>query len=232
MIPNALRGAIPAKLTIDEPGVSLTDCGLALETARFALAIGRRPTRLRRLRRWCVALFGSAAVASLAGGLDHGFSRRGGRERGHEVLWTTTLLAIGASSLALTAIAAEIGMSGPARIRVLTVATVATSAYALVIIKSRRDFLMAMLAYAPATLVLFAVLVRRYLAQRDRASLHGVAAVLLTFVAATVQRMEIGIPRIGIDHNTHYHLIQAVSFALLFVAASDLLDSEPGPEVS
>ncbi len=213
-------------ITIDEPDVSLTDFGLALETAAFAAIIARQVTRYPELRGWAVAFFGSAAVASLAGAIDHGFLRRDGRESAHDVMWVTTLLAIGVSSLALVGIGAGLGLRPANGRRVLVLAPVALVGYAVIVLFVWQGFLVAILAYAPAALFLLAVLVRRYVAQRDNGSLAGIAAVVLAFVAAAVQRLEIGIHGRYLGHNALYHLIQAISFALLFAALRRFL-AEP-----
>lgn len=234
MVPGILD--LPAWLglpfTIDEADISLTDYGLALETAIFAVLVARQSTRWQRLRRWSVALFGSAAIASIAGGTDHGFFRRDGRELGHDVLWVTSLLAIGASALALVAIAAEIGFTRTTAGRVTAVATLLAASYAVVVLVAWREFLVAILAYAPAAFFLLGILVRRYVEFRDRASLLGIAAVTLAFAAAAVQQLELGVDDRYLGHNALYHLIQGVSFALLFAAVRDELGRparEPGP---
>jgi hypothetical protein len=217
-------------LTIDEPDVSLTDFGLAVETAAFAAIIARQVTRQPGLRGWTVAFFGSAAVASLAGAIDHGFLRRDGREPAHDVMWVATLLAIGASSLALVGIGAELGLRPAAARRVIGFATVAMVGYALVVLFVWQEFLVAILAYAPAALFLLAVFIKRYVQKGDGGSIAGIAAVALAFLAAAIQRLEIGIHDRYLGHNALYHLIQAASFALLFVGLRLILarwDSSP-----
>ena len=213
---------------IDEPDVSLTDYGLALETAVFAVVLARQATRWPRLRRWTVAFFGTAAVASLVGATDHGFFRRDGRKAGHDVLWAATLVAIGATALTLVAIGAEIGLGRSAAARLTAAAAAVAVVYALVVLVAWREFLIAILAYAPAALFLLVVLLRRYARERDGASVLGIAAVLLAFVAAAVQQLEIGVHPRYLGHNALYHLIQAGSFALFFGAARGLL-TRPAP---
>lgn len=225
LIPDAL--AAPARwgrpFTIDEPDVTFTDFGLALETGVFAVVLARQSTQWPRLRWWSVAFCGTAALASLAGATDHGFFRRDGREVGHDLLWTTTLLAIGATALTLVAIGAEIGLGRPADRRLTVAAVVAAAAYAVVVLVAWREFLIAILAYAPAALFLLGILLRRYVRQRDRGSSLGIVAVLLAVVAAAVQHLKVGVHPRYLGHNAVYHLIQAVSFALFFAAARDLL---------
>ncbi len=213
---------------IDEADVSLTDLGLALETAVFAVVLARQPTRWHRLRNWGVAFFGSAFVASLAGGIDHGFLRRDGRETAHDIAWVVTLLAIGGSALALARIGTELGMEGNAARSVNAFAAIAAAAYALIVLFAWQEFLVAILAYAPAAVFLLVIFVRRFLSTRERASVYGIAAVLLAFAAAAIQQLEIGIDDRYLGHNALYHLVQAVSFAFLFVALRRYL-SQDGP---
>jgi hypothetical protein len=208
---------------IDEPDVTLTDVGLALEAATFAVVLARTPTHRSRLRQWSISLFSAAAVASIAGAADHGFLRREGRKRGRDVLRVTTLLALGASAVTLVALGAEIGLPRAAARRLIAFTTVAATAYGLIVLVGPRDFVIAILAYVPSALFLLWILCQRYARQGDRGSLLGIAAVLLALVAAAVQRLEIGVHPRYLGHNALYHVIQAASFALFFVAARDLL---------
>ena len=209
--------------SVDEPDVTITDVGLALEATVFAAVLAWQPTRWRRLRRWSASFFGTAALGSLAGAADHGLCRRPGRELVHDAVWVSTLLAMGATALTLVGIGAEIGLARPAAQRLTAVAAGATAAYALIVLVGWRGFRLAILAHAPAAVFLLWVLLRRYARQWDRGSLLGIAAVLLAFVAAAVQQREIGLHPDYLGHNALYHLIQAVSFALFFAATRDLL---------
>lgn len=234
-VTNTAAGALtaPARgwmaFTIDEPDVSLSDYALALETACFAVIIARLPSHRPRLRGWSAAFFAAASIASVAGGTDHGFFRRDGRESGHDLLWATSLLAIGAAALALVGFGAVIGLSRTSARRLITITAVVGVAYALAVVVGWRSFLIAIVAYVPAALFLLAILIRQYARHRDRASLLGIAAVVLALIAAAVQQGEIGIhPRLG--HNAFYHLIQGVSFAVFLGAARGFLTSPNPPE--
>jgi hypothetical protein len=220
-----IRWAAP--LFIDEPDVSLTDFGLALETAVLAVLLAREATSWPRLRRWGVAFFGAAAVASLAGGLDHGFLRRDGRELAHDVAWVATLLAIGATSLTLIGVGAELGLSRAAARRLVTASAAALAVYAAIVLFAWREFLIAILAYAPAALFVLAIMIRRYARLRDRASLLSIAALVLAYLAAGVQQLEIGVSEDWLSHNALYHLIQAISFALFLASLRDIIGKAP-----
>ncbi len=216
-------------LTIDEPDVSLSDYALALETACFAVIVARLPTHRPRLRGWSAAFFAAASVASAAGATDHGFFRRAGREMGHDLLWATSLLAIGAAALTLVGIGAEIGLSRTSARRLIAIGAVAGVAYTLAVLVGWRSFLIAIVAYVPAALFLLGILIRRYARNRDRASLLGICAVVLALIAAAVQQGEVSIHPRYLGHNAFYHLIQGVSFAVFLGAARGLLTSPNRP---
>ena len=95
--------------------------------------------------------------------------------------------------------------------------------YTLVVLVAWRDFRVAILAYAPAAAFLLVVFALRTARLRDRDSVLGSASVALAFVAAAVQQMEISVEAVNLSHNAVYHLIQASSLALLFIALRRLL---------
>ena len=181
-------------ITIDEPDVSLTDFGLALETAIFAAILARQVTHIGRVfAGGRVAFFGSAAVASLAGASTTAscaatVARSATTSSGPPPCWRSAHRRWRWSGSGPSSVCAA---TPPAAVTAF--ATVATAGYALVVLVVWREFLVAILAYAPAALFLLGVFVRRYVALRDRGEPAGIAAVLLAFAAAAVQRLEIGI---------------------------------------
>ncbi len=207
-----------AVVAIAEPDVALTDFGLALLAAILAVALVRGGGGSTVVRRRFVAFFAAVAVASLAGGLDHGFFRQP-PGAAHDVLWATALIAIGASALALTGAAAEIGFSGRATRAVSAIAALAFAAYALAVLLGARQYLYALLAYLPATALMLGVLGVAWRRERDPRLAAAIAGLLLTFVAAAIQRAEIALHPRWFNHNTLYHVVQALALGLFFVGA-------------
>ena len=224
--PHVIRSTLTAFRRVDEPDVTLTDYLLAVETAFFAKAVVRRPTRRPVLRRWLGAFFGAASVASLAGGTVHGFF--GDEDSlGHRIVWPASMLAIGTGAFALAAVGAELGCDRAVARRVTAAAAVAAVGYAAVVLFVSHDFRVAVVAYLPAASFLLVVLVRRFVRQREREELFGVAAIVLAFVAAGVQQGTGALHPRYADHNALYHLIQGVSFACFYRFACRLLDRAP-----
>ena len=218
----ALLGLAPvsplAVVAIAEPDVALTDFGLALLATVFAVSLARGDEGSPVLRRSLVAFFVAVAVASLAGGLDHGFFRQPPGTV-HDVLWATALIAIGASALALTSAAARLGFSRQTAQAVTAAAAVAFVAYALAVLLGARQYLYALLAYLPATAFTLGVLAVAYRRERDPRLAAAIAGLLLTFVAAAIQRAEIALHPRWFNHNALYHAVQALALGLFFVGA-------------
>ena len=223
------RGGVEMELAgihIAEPGVALTDFGLALLAVVFAVALARVRGGAPSLRRRFVAFFAAVAVASLAGGLDHGFFRQP-PGTAHEVLWATALLAIGASALALAVAAAELGFAGRTTRVVVAAAVAAFAAYALAVLLGARQYVYAIVAYLPATALMLGVLVVGWRRDRDPRLAAAIAGLLLTFVAAAIQRAGIGLHPRWFDHNALYHAVQAVALGLFFVGARGIVGQTP-----
>src|SRR2546421_74586 len=123
-----------------EPDVALTDYALALECTVFAYLLQRKEHAL---------FFGSAAIASLAGGTVHGFFLDD-RTLGNAVLWRITLIAIGVTAASAWAIGARVLFPGPTAQRISIAAAAAFAAYCVVTVFITQEFLEAGTAIALA----------------------------------------------------------------------------------
>lgn len=206
-----------------EPAVTLTDYALAIECGVFAALLSRIRSGVDSRRVWYMAFFASLAVASLSGGTSHGFFPDKG-SLAHAVIWDTTLLAIGLTGLAAWMIGAEI-IASPTAARALRLAAAAGFvAYAGTVVLVTDRFAAAVVFYLPPTLFLLVLFCRR--SRRAHYRL-GAAGLALTLCAAGVQQTGVGLPPLQVDHNTLYHLMQAVALALLFLGARGVI-TDPG----
>jgi hypothetical protein len=211
-----------------EPDVTLTDYGLFVECAVFAWVIARRASDPGGLRSWVVLFFVSTALAALFGGTVHGFFVEDEDGVG-QLLWKLSMLAIGATALAGFAIGARLLFAGRRADRLIFVASSVAVVYAAVIVFVSDAFWVAVAGYLPAALFLFAVFVR--VATRERApwARLGTRGLALSFVAAGIQQLRVAIHPVYLTHNALYHLVQAVSLALIFMAFRGRLDMTKGP---
>jgi len=208
-----------------EPDVTITDFILALEALVFAALIARS-TATTPLRAWFVLFFGATAIASLAGGSVHGFFPTSGpAEAGPyvigNVLWRTVLLALGVVSASAWAIGAHLLFTDRTARFVATAAWVEFVAYAFVVIFVTDAFLLAIVNYLPATLFLIVAFYAHYRAHPGEPILLGLTGLILTLVAAGIQRAGIGLPHF--NHNAIYHLLQGIALLLIFGAARVLV---------
>lgn len=195
-----------------EPDVTLTDYALALECAVFCVLLLRGGPWTQSLRRWWTFFFASIGTAALIGGTVHGFLP------GNAVLWTATLLTLGATSLAAWMIGAHLlDLPGVRRAAVVLLVI-----YVGVVLFVRQEFLVAIAMYLPATLFLLVAMVWTYRARRERAIGIGIGGLVLTFVAAAVQQLKVGVHPVYFNHNALYHVIQFAALWMIFIAARRL----------
>jgi hypothetical protein len=196
-----------------EPGVTLSDYLLMVECTAFCCWCARAGATARG---WWSLFYAALAVAAGAGGTAHGFYPTDG-EQIHETLWTMTLLAIGATALAMWGIAAAIaGWRGR---WLLAVYAVPHAAYAAAVLAGVHQFRIAIVCYLPPTLALLACFLRRWRCDRQRRHLVGAIGVALTLVAAAIQVSGIDLDPRWFDHNAFYHVVQASALACLMPAA-------------
>jgi hypothetical protein len=193
---------------VKEPDVTLTDFALALECAVFCVIL-LRGSAGNLVRRWWVVFFASVGLAALIGGLVHGFFP------GHPTLWRATLLTLGVTSLAGWFVGSL--LLGMRWLR--PVAVVLLGIYAGVVLFVNSTFVVAIAMYLPATVFLLLAMVASYATTRDRAAAIGIVGLLLTFAAAAVQQLKVGLHPVYFNHNALYHLIQFIALWLVFIAA-------------
>jgi hypothetical protein len=193
---------------VKEPDVTLTDYALALECAVFCVILLRGSIG-NTLRRWWAFFFATVGLAAFIGGTVHGFLP------GNTVLWTATMLTLGLTSLAGWLIGSL--LLGMRWLR--PVAVVLLGLYAGVVLFVNSTFVVAIAMYLPATVFLLLAMVARYATARERAVAIGIVGLLLTFVAAAVQQLKVGLHPVYFNHNALYHVIQFVALWLIFVAA-------------
>jgi hypothetical protein len=209
-------------MTLLEPGVALTDLGIAIECALFAGVLHRAPNSDRSLGRSFVVFFAAAAVAAFLGFVTHGFLPDDGSLL-YRTVWTATLASIGVAALASWRIGARLVLSRQGERIVVVLAGFLFALYLGVILFLSQSYTVAIVYYLPAAIFLFAAFSIAYRRRRDEVFLAGAAGVILTFVAAGIQQTELSLHSLDLDHNTAYHVVQALAFLLIFWAARRIL---------
>jgi hypothetical protein len=206
-------------ILIHEPDVALTDFGLAVECALFAGWLHRGVSG--SLSRAFVAFFAAVAAASLLGGISHGFMTDQSALPAR-LIWQSTLVAIGLGAFASCVIGARLSLSEKAAARVTAFAGALLALYLVVVLFVSQSYGVAITFYLPGAIFLLAAFAIAYRRRPAGFLVAGLAGVALSFVAAAVQQVGIGLHPHYFDHNALYHLIQAFAFVLIFQAARGL----------
>ena len=221
--PPSLNRAV---IELTRPAVSLTDFALAIECAVFTLLLMRRPASDPLLRGWFVVFFGSIAAASLLGGTMHGFFEYS-TSPVRTILWTATLLSILLTSFAAWSTAAILQLDARPLLWARRFAVAQLVVLSLVVLFVTREFLVAIVAYLPATIFLLISLSLAYRRRRNPALAWGVGGLVLVFVGAAVQQLGVTVHPVYLDHNTLYHVIQGIALWMIYRAAKWIVAAQP-----
>lgn len=208
-----------------EPDVTLTDYLLAVECLVLAVLLWRLPTRSLAARTWAIIFFLSIGVGSMAGGTVHGFFPDE-KSEGQILLWLIALNSIGLTALAIWMLGALVlfrAIAWPFR-------SWAYSQFALYLGLTgfvSREFWTAMATYIPACLFLSGAVVVAFRRDRDRSHLMVLAGLGLTFVAAAVQQLKLGVHPQFFNHNAIFHVIQAIALWVMYLGCCRLLRPLP-----
>ena len=213
---------------IKEPDVALTDFALAAETAILAWLLYRLKAPLSSLKTSFIGFFLFIGAAAISGAVFHGFLNDQSTLSGS--LWLNVMVFIGLAGYAAWRIGALLLFSSRVAEWIDRLAFAAFVIYSLVVVFYSQSFVLAIVYYLPAVVLMtigFAVQLKR---RRDRAALLGTVGMLLTFVAAGVQHFGIALHPHYFNHNALYHLGQGIALLLIFFAARRFIADEVGLE--
>jgi len=206
--------------------VALTDYGLSIECLTFVviLALSRSAPRLRF---WFLFFFSSVAASSFIGGTVHGFFEHPSFV-GERVLWPMTMIGIGVTALAGIQIAK--GLLWVERNPTITDAIIygAFCIYCGVVLFVNANFLIAILGYLPAILLLGWALMKNYLRSGHRGFLTGFLGLLIILFASVIQQIKILDSSDYLNRNVLYHILQGLGLLMVFVTARSLQEKGKG----
>lgn len=206
---------------VTEIDVAITDYLLTLLCFWFAASLYRYVRRGHELwqKLWMV-FFLSVGAGTLIGGTVHGFFNTAD-SFGHQILWPATMLCIGVTTSTGWVL---IGMllSGESRLRSWQIfATAVFVIYAAVVVFYSQRFVVAILNYLPAMVMLLIAALYGYFRFHARRMLMIAGGIFVSFVAAGVQQGHLALHPQYFNHNSTFHAIQALGFWLIFAGASN-----------
>jgi hypothetical protein len=197
-------------ISIAEPATVVTDYLIAGACGYFAFSLAMSGASAE----WVLG-FALGGLSALVGGTVHGFPELGGK-RGHEALWSLTLLLFGASAVAFGAGALSAAYVGIPPVVVQLAAATALGAYMLAILREPQFRVAGKL-----TLVMLAAFLAMCvsLALRDYRTPAWlmVACVLLNAAGIAVQLTKLA-PHPRFNHNDLFHVFQLAALWCLYLA--------------
>jgi hypothetical protein len=205
-----------APLPLRELVTGLTDYAIALETAMFAVLLSRR-----RNAKWAAPLalfFAGISIAALLGGTVHMFLHDG--SVWNRIAWSGTLVALAMAAFAGWRIGGLLIFSP----RVAFVMSVAAACefivYCLFVFLGGSSFLYAIVNYLPSVVFCMVALGICFARTSRREALIALIGLFLTLIASAIQSLHIALWPPYIDHNSFYHLLEAVALYLIYWGGS------------
>jgi hypothetical protein len=208
-----------------EVAVSISDFLLAGFSGILAWRLHSRPTEMPRTRRWFAIVLGAIAVSSFLGAISHGFIPEEHGSLG-ALIWRSTLMLIGPAAVGLCMLACLLLFRPGTVERARALALVALAIYVGLVLFEFHQFVIALLLYLPATLLLLTGFVVRW-RQGESFAVDGAIAMVLTLVAGVLQYLHIGIHPVYFNHNAVYHLVQGIALFFLYRAGRKWISSAP-----
>jgi hypothetical protein len=203
---------------VSEVVVGLTDYLLTLECAFFAGMLMRFDGGRPELRRFFAVFFSALAVTSLTGGTYHVWFSNSTSLTAN-VLWTTTLLALGVVAFAAWSIGACLFLAQSAKDFVVKAALVEFLGYSAYVVAIDDHFWVAIVNYLPSVVFLGAGFAVSYSRLSAPPILIGLLGLGVTVAAAAIQRLGLALHPTYFNHNATYHLVQAIGLFMIFCAA-------------
>ena len=205
---------------ITEADVALSDYLLFGQCLLLAWWIWRQAPAAKIARLFALFFLG-VSLASFCGGTSHGFflNSTGFAAR---TLWTATLVAIAGICWVMWLLAAAIAFVRAGR-WLFWLGTGHLFIFLLLIFAVTQNFLVVVVNYFPLVILLLVALVWRCYRRDEPQLWWGISALIITLLAAGVQRLQISIHPYYFTHNSLYHLIQFVAFWMLAKTAGYLV---------
>ena len=201
---------------MEEIDVALTDYALTVLCLVFVFMLIKGHSN-SSARNWFAMMFLSVGLAAALGGTVHGFIHE--NTLFHTIFWRSTIVLIGVSALSAWVLGALIMLGNKGRERIRVLALVNFVFYLFYVLFFNQSFAVAVVNYLPSAIFLLIGFGITYKRTLNRLALVALSGLILTFVAAGIQQLEIGIHAQYFDHNALYHVIQAFGLFLVFSGA-------------
>ncbi len=209
--------------SIHEFDVAITDLVLCLETLLFAFILYRKKSAHITFRKLCMWLFVFLSLSSLLGGFFHAFFPDKATTSGGFAIWISTALSIGLTAAVGWLIDSYILGSKKLLKITLPFTLVYLTAFVYVLFFVDYQFKTIILFYSPPMILLTVISLWKLVTTKKKLWLWLLTGLILSFLAAAAQYLQINIHPVYFNYNALYHLIQGIGLALLFLSFRKIL---------
>lgn len=215
-------------IPLHEFDVAITDLLLFAESAIVVYFLWQRQSTQTLLRRLLILLFLALGASSLLGALFHAFFPAKATTTGGFAFWMLVAASIGITACTVWCINALIFKGQKFFKMILPLVVLYMVAFMYVVFFINYQFKTIILFYAPPMIVLALVSLIKFLRDHNFAWIGVFTGVMLSFVAATIQYLQISIHPVYFNFNALYHVIQGISLAIIFLFFRSLLRETSG----
>lgn len=210
-------------ISIHEFDVAITDLLLFVEATLFAYFLYQKRSTQILLRRLLVLLFLALGISSLLGALFHAFFPAKTATGSGFAIWIATALFIGLIAIVVWLI--DLYILGDKKLLKVTlpipVAYLLIFVYVLFFLSYQ--FKIIILFYLPPMIFLAMISLMKLIQTKKRPWFWLLAGLVLSFLAAAAQYLQINLHSIYFNYNALYHLVQGVALTLLFLSFQKML---------
>jgi hypothetical protein len=210
-------------IPIHEFDVAITDLLLFAESAIFIYFLWQKQSTQTVLRRLLILLFLALGASSLLGALFHAFFPAKATTTGGFTFWMLVAASIGITACALWCINALVFKGKNFFKMILPFVVFYMVAFMYVVFFINYQFKTIILFYAPPMIILGLVSLMKFFRDHDFAWIGVFVGVMLSFVAATIQYLQISIHPVYFNFNAFYHVIQGISLGVIFLSFRSVL---------
>jgi hypothetical protein len=187
---------------------AITDFMITLASVFFIYRLNRVIATEHDMRRHFIGLFVSVGLASLAGGIAHGWYESTPELFAAQLCWKFAMVFLGVAAFYVYRLCFSEFNLGSLKVISDWLLLLALMAYGYVILFVDADFSIAVKAYVPSLMVWLTVVMWRFFKTKSVQFLLAVVGLAISFLAIFIQVSHWVIHPDYLDHNALYHLVQ------------------------
>ncbi len=206
-----------------EFSVAVTDFILFIESFLFTYFLYKQKTSQILLRRFFILLFLSLSTSSLLGAIFHAFFPQKTATINGFVVWILIAVSIGITASLVWCINGIILKGNKLLKIILPFAILYLLTFIYVLLYVNYQFKTVIIFYVPPMIIFALISLIQFLKNHLSAWLYLFLGIIISFIAAIIQYLQISLNPVYFNFNSFYHLIQGIALIIIFLSFRSLL---------